>query len=805
MIAFYYPEKTTIEMGPTAVVSGTHLLEHVPVQNPSAADPVWRPVEKYLACEAGAVVLCDFRLVHKVRSGVWPQLPTAQTRSPCGRSLGSVRLRALIHAFARPFTLRIPPLPHTYPIHAETPSHPRTHTPFTLRLPPPHPPTHTFGWHSSQGCGNRSQRPRWMFKYNFFRTTVGALPSWKHEETAWRLPPHPTLPQLSPVCLDIWRAFMLGNAAESDGAGDGAGGRAGVGAGVGGGGKQVGTDCHSAPLSLLLPPPTTPTSLDEPTEQPESDSIRWTAGAAPPPPDVTAALQELIRIESEQAVQARAGALAAAAGHTRGVTTGCAAELIGRLASTLLPDDEGEGGLAPKPKRGRPASRVPPPAVACGLDHGLPTDTTARCVAVAIGVIAELAPSAAADAFGRLLLAPSATAHHAAMGIAHAAVRLQRRAQASEQGAPGEIRSPDEIGEVADAFVRPSVLMLTSALGRQALTSAVDQEVPQHGANGHPPLACALVSALGMALSCVQTSQAYAQRRIHLYDASVAAIHTALISGSVVSSDAVLAIGRIGSAAAATATALASHQPTAAGYRCVVHEAARVLRTAESQRAARLQVVYRLDFWAAELAQTFLQRWAVPPPQVEEDDDDEKEEDEEEAAADAGGRKGVRATLGKMVVVVNKAQGAQLAISSTEEGSDKGVEGAQRVARGLATLHVVDSPAAATCTSSASTKFDLQPTRDGDDSHFLVHAASGKPLHLDGLGDKLASTRYGNVRDDYSKFLLEAVPGDPSGAVYLINKQTRMPLHANGLGDMLISTRFGNQRDTFAQWTVHLI
>ena len=46
MIAFYYPEKTTIEMGPTAVVSGTHLLEHVPVQNPSAADPVWRPVEK---------------------------------------------------------------------------------------------------------------------------------------------------------------------------------------------------------------------------------------------------------------------------------------------------------------------------------------------------------------------------------------------------------------------------------------------------------------------------------------------------------------------------------------------------------------------------------------------------------------------------------------------------------------------------------------------------------------------------------------------------------------------------------------
>ena len=87
----------------------------------------------------------------------------------------------------------------------------------------------------------------------------------------------------------------------------------------------------------------------------------------------------------------------------------------------------------------------------------------------------------------------------------------------------------------------------------------------------------------------------------------------------------------------------------------------------------------------------------------------------------------------------------------------------------------------------------------------VVHAASGKPLHLDGLGDKLASTRYGNVRDDYSKFLLEAVPGDPSGAVYLINKQTRMPLHANGLGDMLISTRFGNQRDTFAQWTVHLI
>ena len=65
VIGFYYPQKTTVDMGPTAVVGGTHLLDHVPIGAPAVQDAIWRPLETKLECEAGTVVLCDFRLVHK--------------------------------------------------------------------------------------------------------------------------------------------------------------------------------------------------------------------------------------------------------------------------------------------------------------------------------------------------------------------------------------------------------------------------------------------------------------------------------------------------------------------------------------------------------------------------------------------------------------------------------------------------------------------------------------------------------------------------------------------------------------------
>ncbi|CAE7233894.1 unnamed protein product [Symbiodinium sp. CCMP2592] len=79
----------------------------------------------------------------------------------------------------------------------------------------------------------------------------------------------------------------------------------------------------------------------------------------------------------------------------------------------------------------------------------------------------------------------------------------------------------------------------------------------------------------------------------------------------------------------------------------------------------------------------------------------------------------------------------------------------------------------------------------------FIHVGTGLPLHVDGLGDKLASIRYGDCRDDFSLFSVE-----PAGekTVYIQDTATGMPLHINGLGDRLASVRCGDCRDDYSKF-----
>ena len=114
--------------------------------------------------------------------------------------------------------------------------------------------------------------------------------------------------------------------------------------------------------------------------------------------------------------------------------------------------------------------------------------------------------------------------------------------------------------------------------------------------------------------------------------------------------------------------------------------------------------------------------------------------------------------------------------------------------------------AAGVAASAGDATFELRPTGDDDGSVFLVQLSSGRPLHLDGFGDGLASTRY-DCLDDFAKFVLETAPGDggASGCVYLTCVANGMPLHANGLGDKLVSMRHGDIRDDWAQWVLQVV
>ena len=80
---------------------------------------------------------------------------------------------------------------------------------------------------------------------------------------------------------------------------------------------------------------------------------------------------------------------------------------------------------------------------------------------------------------------------------------------------------------------------------------------------------------------------------------------------------------------------------------------------------------------------------------------------------------------------------------------------------------------------------------------YLINMATGLPLHIDGGDDKMASVRYGDCRDDFSKFRMEKA-GDK--AFYLINMATGLPLHIDGGGDKMASVRYGDCRDDFAKF-----
>eukprot|EP00435_Cladocopium_sp_Y103_P035485 s3152_g9.t1 len=84
----------------------------------------------------------------------------------------------------------------------------------------------------------------------------------------------------------------------------------------------------------------------------------------------------------------------------------------------------------------------------------------------------------------------------------------------------------------------------------------------------------------------------------------------------------------------------------------------------------------------------------------------------------------------------------------------------------------------------------------------FVHCATGLPLHIDGCGDKLASVRYGDCRDDFSLFWLEPAGEDGTGEspVFLRSLAMGLPLHINGLGDSLASVRCGDCRDDFSKF-----
>ena len=59
----------------------------------------------------------------------------------------------------------------------------------------------------------------------------------------------------------------------------------------------------------------------------------------------------------------------------------------------------------------------------------------------------------------------------------------------------------------------------------------------------------------------------------------------------------------------------------------------------------------------------------------------------------------------------------------------------------------------ATATAATISKFRREDAGGG--AFFVVNVATNLPLHIDGLGDKLASVRYGDCRDDFAKFTFD--------------------------------------------------
>lgn len=95
------------------------------------------------------------------------------------------------------------------------------------------------------------------------------------------------------------------------------------------------------------------------------------------------------------------------------------------------------------------------------------------------------------------------------------------------------------------------------------------------------------------------------------------------------------------------------------------------------------------------------------------------------------------------------------------------------------------------------TRFFVEPQRDG--TIRLRSLATGRYLHVNGRYDRLASTRW-QPQDDFTKFI---VCPQRDGSVRLKVLATKRYLHVNGLGDNLVSTRW-QPNDAFTRFRLVL-
>eukprot|EP01052_Picozoa_sp_SAG31_P000985 SAG31_NODE_31_length_32474_cov_18.308139_9_plen_4647_part_00 len=107
-----------------------------------------------------------------------------------------------------------------------------------------------------------------------------------------------------------------------------------------------------------------------------------------------------------------------------------------------------------------------------------------------------------------------------------------------------------------------------------------------------------------------------------------------------------------------------------------------------------------------------------------------------------------------------------------------------------------DPEALWTATTPATTASGLSLRQ----TYYLLNQHSGLPLHCHAKGDRLVSERYdrtaGGRRGIESQWMLEyACQYTRASSIYYIRNMvaTRAPLHVNGTGDMLLSTRFATK------------
>lgn len=96
------------------------------------------------------------------------------------------------------------------------------------------------------------------------------------------------------------------------------------------------------------------------------------------------------------------------------------------------------------------------------------------------------------------------------------------------------------------------------------------------------------------------------------------------------------------------------------------------------------------------------------------------------------------------------------------------------------------------------TEFRFVPQDDG--SYRIRVMATGRFLHADGLGDQIISTRY-QVFDDYTRFYVERVAAD---RYRIVIKATGRAWHVDGTNDQLLSTRY-QPGDAYAEFYLNRV